>query len=277
MKFGAHVSIAKGIENAPLNAIKRDCEVFQFFSRSPRGGKPTFTDDSIKEFKKNCKLHGLKDYYIHTPYYINLASSSTRIRHGSIKAIREELEVGSKLGAKYVMTHLGSSKDYSEKKALHLVIKGVKEILKGYKGKTILLLENSAGSGKIIGDKFDELGVVMKALHSKKLGICLDTCHAFASGYDIRTKQAINKTLKEFDQKIGLKHLKLFHFNDSKTELGSNKDRHENIGKGMIGKEAFKLIINHSKLKKLDAVLETHDVGDENVPSLKLLKKLRKK
>ena len=276
MKFGVHVSIAGGIQNAPINAHKKGCEVFQFFSRSPRGGKPTYTKETIEKFKSNCEKVGFTEYYIHTPYYINLASSNDRIRHGSITAIRDELEVGSRLGAKYVMTHLGSAKDYSESKAQQLVIKGIKEILKSYKGTTILLLENSAGSGQIIGDEIDELGKIMKGVSSNKVGICYDTCHGFASGYDIRTKLALNKTLKEFDKYIGLDKLKLFHFNDSKTELGSKRDRHENIGKGFIGKTAFDLIINHPKLKKVDAVLETHDVVEDNIPSLNLLKKLRK-
>ncbi|MBT5338333.1 deoxyribonuclease IV [Candidatus Falkowbacteria bacterium] len=276
MKFGVHVSIAGGIQNAPINAHKKGCEVFQFFSRSPRGGKPTYTKETIEKFKSNCEKFGFTEYYIHTPYYINLASSNDRIRHGSITAIRDELEVGSRLGAKYVMTHLGSAKDYSESKAQQLVIKGIKEILKSYKGTTILLLENSAGSGQIIGDEIDELGKIMKGVSSNKVGICYDTCHGFASGYDIRTKLALNKTLKEFDKYIGLDKLKLFHFNDSKTELGSKRDRHENIGKGFIGKTAFDLIINHPKLKKVDAVLETHDVVEDNIPSLNLLKKLRK-
>lgn len=276
MKFGVHVSIAGGIQNAPINAHKKGCEVFQFFSRSPRGGKPTYTEESIQEFKNNCKKYDLKEFYIHTPYYINLASANSRIRYGSITAIREELEIGLKLGAKYVMTHLGSAKDYTEKKAQALTIKGIKEILKGYKGATILLLENSAGSGQIIGDDLNELGKILKAVSSAKVGICYDTCHGFASGYDIRTKQALNKTFREFDKYIGLGKLKLFHFNDSKTELGSNKDRHENIGKGFIGKQAFDLIINHPKLKNSNAILETHDVVEDNIPSLNLLKKLRK-
>ena len=276
MKFGVHVSIAGGIQNAPINAHKKGCEVFQFFSRSPRGGKPTYTKETIEKFKSNCEKFGFTEYYIHTPYYINLASSNDRIRHGSITAIRDELEVGSRLGAKYVMTHLGSAKDYSESKAQQLVIKGIKEILKSYKGTTILLLENSAGSGQIIGDEIDELGKIMKGVSSNKVGICYDTCHGFASGYDIRTKLALNKTLKEFDKYIGLDKLKLFHFNDSKSELGSKRDRHENIGKSFIGKTAFDLIINPPKLKKVDAVLETHDVVEDNIPSLNLLKKLRK-
>ena len=276
MKFGVHVSIANGIENAPINAHKRGCEVFQFFSRSPRGGKPTYTSKSIQEFKDNCKKLGFNEYYIHTPYYINLASASDRIRLGSIQAIREELEVGTKLEVKYVMTHLGSAKDFDDKIANKMVIAGLKQILKGYKGTTILLLENSAGSGKIIGSKLEDLGNFIKKINSKKIGLCFDTCHGFASGYDIRTKQAVNKTIKQIETIVGLENLKLFHLNDSKTEFNSNKDRHENLGQGLIGQQAFELLINHPKLKKINSILETPDSGEEKIPSLQLAKRLRK-
>lgn len=276
MKFGTHVSIAGGIDNAPLNAKKMNCEVFQFFSRSPRGGKSTYTDETIKTFKKHCKELNFTDYYIHTPYYINLASNNDRIRHGSVEIIRQELEIASKLNAKYVMTHLGSAKDYTEKKAQELTIKGLNAILNDYKGSAMLLIENSAGSGQIIGDTFDEIGYIFKNVKSKQLGICFDTCHGFASGYDLGNKKGLELALKDFDKHIGLENLKMFHFNDSKTELNSKKDRHENIGDGFIGKTAFGLIINHPKLKHLNAILETPDTGEVDCKSLKILKKLRK-
>ncbi|NQT49510.1 deoxyribonuclease IV [Candidatus Kuenenbacteria bacterium] len=275
MQFGAHVSIAGGIENAPTNAQSSECEVFQMFSRSPRGGQPKFTDESIEQFKKNCQEFGFQEYYIHTPYYINLASSNNRIRYGSITAIRDELEVGTKIGAKYIMTHLGSSKDYTEEKALELVIQGIDKILAGYSGSTELLIENSAGSGNIIGDQFEEIGFILKKIKSNKVGICFDTCHAFASGYDLRDKAAINKTLKEFDKHIGLDKLKMLHINDSKTELGSFKDRHDDLGEGLIGKEAFNVLVNHPKLKNINGVIETPGLKISDTKSLKLLKKLR--
>lgn len=276
MLFGAHVSIAGGIENAPTNAAKISCEVFQMFSRSPHGGsKPIYTAEQIQKFKKNLKKHRLIDFYIHAPYYINLASSNNRIRYGSISAIRDELEIGSKLGAKFVMTHLGSAKDFGQRKSMALVIDAVKKILNGYTGSTELLLENSAGAGQIIGDRFEELGQILKKI--KNIGVCLDTCHAFASGYDFRTKNALEKTLAEFDKKIGLKHLKLFHFNDSLADIATNKDRHADIGTGFLGEQSFSFIINHAKLRHLNAIIETPALKMSDNKSLLLLKALREK
>lgn len=169
MLIGAHVSATGGFENAPENAHKAGCEVFQFFSRSPRGGKaPELTSDVIKEFKDSIKKYEQKECYIHAPYYINLASKKNNIYHGSIAVLREELERGTQLGAKYMMTHLGSAKDLGKKEAIKKVIKGITEILDGYSGSCQLLLEMSAGAGNIIGDTFQEI-VKTKILDGVKL------------------------------------------------------------------------------------------------------------
>jgi len=275
--IGLHVSIAGGVQNAPLNAAEKNCETFQMFTRSPRGGPaPEISSEIAKEFKENCKKVGIDKYYVHTPYYINFASNKARIRNGSIEVVRQELERSSKLGVTALMTHLGSSKDYGHKKAMDLVVAGLNKALMGYEGDTLFMLENSAGAGgTVIGSKFEDLGYIMKKLKKFKVGICLDTCHAFASGYDLRNKKAVHKTLQQFDKQIGLSKLKLIHANDSKTELGSNKDRHEHIGGGMIGKEGFKNFIQHPVIKKIDFILETHHDGQE-LEDMNKLKKFRK-
>jgi deoxyribonuclease IV len=290
MKIGMHVSAAGGIINAVERAHAKGCEVFQFFDRSPRGGKPSYSDEDVVEFKKLAKEYGLEEYYIHAPYYINLASSNNRIRHGSIAILREELEAGTRLGAKYMMFHMGSGKDYEadanvankrnandansyNMKAVELVVKGIDEILKGYKGSCELLIENSAGAGKILGAGFEEIAVILKKIKSKNVGVCYDSCHGFASGYDMRDKKTVKKTFDEFDKIIGLDKLKLFHLNDSKTDFESHRDRHANIGAGEIGAKGFEALINYSKVKNVNAVLETPDVSDEKPLSLnKLLK-----
>lgn len=165
MLVGAHVSIFNGVFNAPANAAKIGCEVFQMFTRSPQGGPaPELTEGIIKKFKAELKKHKLVEFYIHTPYYINLASSQNRIRYGSISVIRDDLERGSKLGAKYLMTHLGSATDLGPKKALEKVVEGVKKILDGYQGTTQFLIEMSAGAGNIIGDTFEEISAIIKSL-----------------------------------------------------------------------------------------------------------------
>lgn len=278
MLFGAHVSIAGGVFNAPVNAAKIGCECFQMFSKSPRGGKtPELTDDVVKQFKENLRKAKISDFYIHTPYYINLASTNNRIYYGSISAIREDLERGDLLGAKFVMTHLGSSKDLGREKALIQTVEGIDKILDNYTGETEFLIEMSAGSGEIIGDTFEEIGYILKNIKSKNAGVCFDTCHGFASGYDLRDNKAIEKTFSDFDKIIGLEKLKMFHFNDSKVELGSHKDRHEDIGRGLIGENAFEEIINHPKLKHLNAVIETPEEKLSFKQQLALLKKLRGK
>lgn len=276
--IGLHVSIAGGVQNAPLNAAEKKCEIFQFFTRSPRGGPaPELTKELIKEFLDNCQKNNIINYYVHTPYYINFASAKARIRNGSVEVVRQELERGSKLKTRALMTHLGSSKDYGKQKSLDMVVEELEKVMKGYKGSTQFLLENSAGAGgTVIGDKFEDLGYILNSLKKYKIGVCFDTCHGFVSGYDLRDIKAVNRMLKEFDRHVGLSKLVLIHANDAKAELGSNKDRHEHIGDGKIGKEGFQLLVQHPALKNVDFILETpHD--SKEIKDLKILKKYRKK
>jgi deoxyribonuclease-4 len=275
MNIGAHVSIAGGLENAPLNAFAEKCECFQMFSRSPRGGKaPEINNEVIKKFQQNIKNNGLGNAYIHTPYYINLASKQDRVRNSSISIIREELDRASQLGVSAVMTHLGSSKDFTRVRALQMVIDGIKELLKGYKGDAVFLLEIAAGSGSVIGDSFEEIGEIIKKVSHEKVAVCFDTAHAFASGYDLRTKKDVEETLKKFDEAIGINLLQLIHANDSKVELNAKVDRHEHIGQGEIGEKGFTALINHPRLVDVDFILETPAEGREG--DIKLLKKLRR-
>ncbi|HUT22541.1 MAG TPA: deoxyribonuclease IV [Candidatus Bipolaricaulota bacterium] len=277
MLIGSHVSIAGGIQNAPINAAKIGCECFQFFSRSPRGGgKKDLAEMEIEEFKKNCEQNKLSDYYIHAPYYINLASLNNKIKHGSINACREELERGSLLGAKYMMTHLGSAGEREETDALNETVKSIDRILDGYGGKTEFLMEIAAGSGKILGDDFKEIAYILQNIKSKNVGVCFDTAHAFASGYDLRIKEAVNETLKKFDEQIGLDKLKLIHANDSLAEFNSHKDRHQHIGQGEIGPEGFSALINHPKLQNVNFIIETPKEDDRSdLHNIEMLKKMR--
>lgn len=277
MLFGAHVSIAEGIFNAPLNAAAEKMECFQMFSRSPRGGKATpITDEIVRQYQENCAAHGIIHSYIHTPYYINFASANNRIRHGSIEVVRDELERASELGVTAVMTHLGSAKDVGMEKAITMTIEGLQKALEGYTGSAQFLIENAAGAGQVIGGSFADIGSIITALKKHDIGVCFDTCHAFASGYDLRTPEAVSNTLKEFDTHIGLKKLALVHANDSKNDLGSHVDRHEHIGKGAIGMGGWKAIIAHPKLQQADFLLETPP-GVDRDSDLQTLKRLRKK
>ncbi|MFH1597827.1 MAG: deoxyribonuclease IV [Patescibacteria group bacterium] len=277
MKFGAHVSIAHGIQYAPLNANQLGCEVFQMFTRPPQGGPASnLNEQAIEDFLTNCSKFQFTDYYVHAPYYINLASIKKNIYFGSIAAIRKELEVGAKIKAEYVMFHPGSAKDVTEKKGIKMVIEGLKKILDGYDGATELLIENSAGAGSVVGDKFEEIAeIIQEVNHPKLTGVCLDTAHSFESGYDWQDKKAVDNTLKKFDKTLGLSKLKMMHGNDSKTVIGSHSDRHEHIGQGEIGLGGFKAIIKHSKLQKINLVLETPADQGGYKTDLKILKDLR--
>ena len=281
MKFGAHVSIAGGVFKAPANATEIGCEVFQLFSRSPRGGQaPVLSQEIVARFKQAIKDNNQAEAYIHAPYYINLASGKDSIRLSSIKIIREELERASTLGVKYVMTHLGSAGDTPRSEAIKKTAEGVLKILSGYNGAALLLLENSAGSGNVIGDRFEELSCIIKILPAalkNKIGVCLDTCHAFASGYDLRSSKAVEETLKQFGKTVGLKYLKLIHCNDSKTELGKRVDRHDHLGKGKIGLAGFKALVQNAKLAKVNFIVETDDDNGGPAEDLKILKKFRGK
>ena len=272
MFIGCHVSIAGGVFNAPERAALLGAEAMQIFTRSPQGGKaPELTPGIISEFNLKAKSYQLKDTFVHTPYYINFASENNRIRYGSISVLRDELERASLLGAKYVMTHLGSAGQLPEKEANEKTIEALKKSLEGYIGSTELLIENAAGAGKIMGATFSQIAEIIAGVnHTKLVGICLDTQHSFASGYDWRD---FKNTLKKIDTELDLNKIKLIHANDSKTELASSKDRHEHIGKGLIGQEAFKNIVAFAQAKNISMILETeHEAVMEDIKFLKSLR-----
>ncbi len=277
MKFGAHVSAAGGLWNAPINAGAIGCEVLQMFSRPPQGGKPSpITEESAEQFKGEMKKNKIERAYIHTPYFINLASEKKSTVGGSIAVIREELERGTKLGCHAVMFHPGSAKDVGEEQGIKMVIDGLNRVMDGYEGSCQLLIEISAGAGMVMGDTFEEIAAFIDgAERGSEIGVCFDTQHAFASGYDLRTKEAVDATFKKFDKLIGLKKMVASHCNDSMVDFEAHKDRHEHLGKGKIGLKGFEAIVKHPKLKHLDLLLETPwDGGVEK--DLAYLKTFRK-
>ncbi len=299
MNFGAHISIAGGIDKAPERACKIGCECFQMFSKSPHGGKPPeITEETADNFRKQCKIYNLKNYYIHTPYYINLASANNRIYYGSISAIKEELNKADLIGARAVVTHLGSAKDLGKKEAERKLVEGLKKVFIGKEVelpigsstsakiasekeeavfKSKLLLEITAGAGEIMGDTFEEMAHFIeeaeKEIPKNSLGVCFDTAHAFASGYDLRNEKAVKETFDEFDKIIGFERLRLVHCNDSLAELNSRKDRHGNIGRGKIGLEGFRAILSDKRLENLDFIVETPNRKEKE--DLEVLKWMR--
>lgn len=280
IKVGCHVSIAGGLFNAPKNASELGCETFQIFSRSPRGGSaPEITSEIQENFKSEMQKYGFTEFVIHGPYIINFGSGNARTYNGSISLIRQDLERGSLIGAKYVMFHVGSGKDLGTEKAIKQAQDGLTKVLDGYTGSTKLLLENAAGAGEVLGATFEQLATLMAPIkkHPGFGGICYDTQHAFASGYDIRTPKAVEETFAQFDKYIGIQYLKCFQVNDSKTELASHKDRHEHIEDGLIGKAGFGALISFLQKKKWAGMLILETEHDKVEVDLKILKDLRNK
>ena len=264
--------MAGGIVNAPKNADDLGCEVFQMFTRSPQGGPaPKINDEVIKKFKEEMKKWGQANCYIHAPYYINFASSEQKIREASVRVVHEELERGSLIGAKYLMTHLGSSKDYPRDEALKIVASGIQAVMRDYSGSTEFLLEISAGAGNIIGDTFEELEQIIDG--DDRIGICLDSAHMFASGYDIKTEEGMRNTIGILRNTVGVDRVKLIHTNDSKVGLNEHKDRHDHVGDGKIGVDGFKNLIK--AFPDIDFILETK--SDKVAEDIKKLKEIRKK
>jgi deoxyribonuclease-4 len=275
MKFGAHISAAGGLHNAPLNAAALGLECFQFFSRPPQGGRVVkIAPGDAERFQQTCAEVGITDYYVHAPYVINLASKEKRIREASVGILREELARTSALGAAAMMCHVGSANGVGEEEGLRLVIDGVKRIIDGHDWKSRFLIEISAGAGMVIGDRFEEVRAILDGVGDDRVDVCFDTAHAFASGYDLRDEKAVAATMREFDHIVGLDRLMISHCNDSMVDIGERKDRHQHLGKGFIGKKGFAAIVSSPAFAEVNLILETPPDGVSD--DLALLKSLRK-
>ncbi|GAB6075876.1 deoxyribonuclease IV [Desulfurobacterium crinifex] len=264
MKFiGAHVSISGGVFNAPLNAEEIGAKAFALFTKNQRqwSAKP-LTEEAITKFKENLKKVGISPEHIlpHDSYLINLGNPEEEKRRKSIEAFVDEVNRCYQLGLKYLNFHPGSHlRKVSEKECLKIIADSINEILERTKD-VILVLENTAGQGSNVGYRFEHLAEIIDMVKDKsRIGVCLDTCHMFAAGYDIRTEKSYEKTMKEFDEVVGFKYLKGMHLNDAKSQLGSRVDRHHSIGKGNIGLDAFRFIMNDKRLNNIPLILETID------------------
>ncbi len=259
MRLGVHVSIAGKIYEAVDRAKALNCECMQIFSRNPRGWQATKLDKAdVEEFKKRRKEADITPLVVHIPYLINLASPEDRLYEKSIQAYLEDIRRADLLSAEYFVTHLGSHKGKGRDLGIDRFARALDKIIKELKPKVKILLENTSGSGNWLGGDFEDIAEIMTKSHQKdKLGLCFDTCHAYAAGYDIKNKKGLDETLKKIDRLIGINKLKLIHINDSKGDLGSHLDRHQHIGKGKIGRDGFRLILHHPKLRDLPYVLET--------------------
>ena len=276
MKFGAHTSTKEPFSDAIIRAEEQKCECMQIFVNAPQRWNPIeIPKDELEKFKV-LNLHAkINPIIIHSIYLINLASDNPFFYEASIKSLINDMKKAEAISALGVNFHVGSTKGKNISEVMDKIVAAIKKILKETDNQRFLILENSAGAGNIIGDKFSEIGKIIKAVDSDRLKVTLDTAHAFASGYDLSTMEGLNKTISEFNKEIGIERLVCLHLNDSAIPLGGLRDRHADIGEGYIGLEGFKNIINHPKLKKLPGILETPSLkGKGEIDNLKILRSL---
>lgn len=264
MKYvGAHVSASGGVFHAPLNAKKIGAKAFALFTKNQKQWKAKpLTDDEINKFKEYCQKENYSPDYIlpHDTYLINLGAPEKEALEKSRSAFNEEMKRCAQLGLKFLNFHPGShKKKMSDEDCLKVVAESINIALAATKG-VIAVIENTAGQGGNVGYKFEHLAAMIEMTEDKtRIGVCLDTCHTFASGYDIRTPETYEATMKQFENIVGFKYLKGIHLNDSKVELGSRKDRHHSLGKGELGWETFKILMNDPHLDNMPLILETID------------------
>jgi len=277
-QLGAHVSIAGGVKNAPLNGEKIGCEAIQIFTKNQRqwNAKP-YEKEEIEEYFNNLNKVKIKKVVAHTSYLINLASPTEEIFEKSIDALIDDLERCNLLKIPFTIIHPGSHLGEGVEKGIERIIIGIERVFEKVK-RGAIALETVAGQGSNIGFKFEQLKKIIEGVKEKdRIFVCFDTAHTFEAGYDIKTQNRFKKVLDEFDKIIGTEKLFAFHLNDSKTPLGSNVDRHENIGKGFLGLEPFKFLVNNKEFKEHPMILETPG-GDEmyieDLKTLNLLKSL---
>ena len=257
MRIGGHVSTAGGIHTAIDRAETFGCDAVQIFTQSPRMWRPTNHDPAnIERFKERAREVGIDGVVCHALYLVNLASPDDAIYEKSVATMRTTMEVACAIGADGVIFHVGSHLGAGFEAGLERVVPALREMLELCSEKTWLLMENSAGAGGTIGRSVSELAAIFMALGGHpRLGVCLDSCHLYVSGCDVTDRAALDALLDELDRTIGLARLRALHVNDSKAPLGSNRDRHDNIGEGLMG-DRLGVFLGHPKLQDLPALLE---------------------
>ena len=260
MQVGCHVSASGSIDKSVDNAVERDCSAFQIFTRSPRSWHAKdLTKEVIDAFKSKLKASKIDRFATcaHMPYLPNLATPKDDAFEKSVNTLINEVERCAQLGIPYLVTHLGSHLGTGEEAGIKKLVEALTKAGQT-KNDVMILLENTAGQKNSVGSDFKQLGEIFKQLKpGKKFGVCLDTCHAFVAGYDLRTADKVKETFKEFDKHVGIENLKILHLNDARGELGCNLDRHYHLGLGGIGEEGIKSVVKFANKKKIPIILET--------------------
>jgi len=256
--LGLHLSIMGSIDRVVDRAVERGCNTLQMFSRNPRGWRSKSLDlEEVESFRLKVRSSEVWPVFVHTPYLLNLASPKADVYRKSVDALKDELRRAAELGVPYVVTHLGSHLGHGKRKGFKRIVDAINGSFSAVDNDVILLLENTAGTRNSMGSSFEDIGYIASRIENReRVGVCFDTCHAFAAGYDLVSRGAVEHVLRRFDEAIGLEELELVHLNDSKGGLGSRIDRHEHIGMGKIGETGFRNILK-SRLGQLPLILET--------------------
>ena len=260
VRLGVHVSVAGGVDRAVASAREKGCDAFQIFSSNPRKWiSNTIPRESVERFLSLQRQFDLSPVVDHMPYLPNLASANEEVYAKSVEALAREMERCQALGIPYLVTHLGSHLGAGQESGLARIVAALQAVFSEYDSDTILLLENSAGAKNSMVSTFSDIAAVLESLSAERgrLGVCLDTCHLHAAGYDLQNPRALQATLDQFQECIGLELLMLIHLNDCKGAIGSHLDRHEHIGLGQIGEEGFRAILCHPDLADRTMILET--------------------
>jgi deoxyribonuclease-4 len=273
-RLGAHQSIAGGFTRAVDRAVETGCEALQIFTRNINQWRVSPLDPAdAAAFRRAVQAARLDPVVAHDSYLINPAAADRNLRNKSIDGLVTELERAEALGIRWVVAHPGAAGEQPVTRAVTRAADGIARALARTKKLAAgILIETTAGQGSCLGATFEEIGAMLRRIDARpgladRVGVCLDTCHVFAAGYPLAPKTALDDTLRRFDRLIGLNRLVVIHANDSKRECGSRVDRHEAIGAGRIGREAFRLIMNHPKLRRIPMILETPKEGADGKPS----------
>jgi deoxyribonuclease-4 len=282
MKIGAHVSTAGGLHTCFERAQAIGAECVQIFESAPQQwGTARLSDEQVADFRARAKESGIGPIFIHGKYLMNLASADPKIFKTSASTLRSSLNIAGRIGAQGVIFHTGSHKGLGLEAVFEQICNAARDVLDETPDDTWMIFENSAGQGGTIGSKFADLGQILKRIDSPRAKVCIDTCHAFASGYDLSNRDGVQATVDELDREVGLKNVAVMHCNDSKTELGAGRDLHENIGEGKIGRAGFEAIFRHKAFAKVPMLLEVpgYKIGGApkgpDKPNVDALKEIR--
>jgi deoxyribonuclease-4 len=273
--FGAHMSIAGGCHNALTAAHQHEFDTVQLFTKNNnQWDARELTAQDIEQFHGTLKSTKLRFATAHDSYLINLASPDPVLYQRSLEAFVIEVERAESLGLSYLVMHPGTPTDGDDAAGIQRIVKALDDVhARCHACRVKILLETTAGQGKSLGWRFEHLAAILDSVkQSRRLGVCLDTCHVFAAGYALATAREYENTMRSFDRLIGLSRLKVLHVNDSKKPLGSRVDRHEHIGKGHLGLEAFRLLVNDPRFQKVPMIMETPKEGpnDEDMDVINL-------